>query len=98
MSPEQAFGESDIDGRSDTYSLACVAFEMLAGSTPFSGDNATAVIMRKTSTDAPAVTTQSQRHLPAAVDEVISRALARNRDDRYATVQEFARAFANCHR
>jgi serine/threonine-protein kinase len=92
MSPEQAFGESDIDGRSDTYSLACVAFELLTGSTPYSGDNATAVIMRKTSTDAPPVTTRSTHRLPPAVDVVVSRALSRDRDERYGTVQEFARA------
>jgi serine/threonine-protein kinase len=86
MSPEQAFGEPDIDGRSDTYSLACVAFELLAGNPPFSGKNATAVIMRKTSTDAPALTTQSRLNLPPAVDAVVSRALMRDRDQRPATV------------
>ena len=92
MSPEQAFGEPDIDGRSDTYSLACVAFELLAGDPPFSGGNASVVIMRKTSMEAPSLTTQSRTHLPPAVDAVVSRALMRNRDERPATVQEFARA------
>ena len=92
MSPEQAFGEPDIDGRSDTYSLACVTFELFAGNTPFSGKNATAVIMRKTAMDAPPLTTQSRTQLPSAVDAVVSRALMRDRDQRYATVQEFARA------
>jgi serine/threonine-protein kinase len=92
MSPEQAFGEPDIDGRSDTYSLACVAFELLAGNPPFSGTNATAVIMRKTSMDAPTLTTHSRTYLPPDVDAVVSRALMRNRDERPATVQEFARA------
>jgi serine/threonine-protein kinase len=92
MSPEQAFGEPDIDGRSDTYSLACVTFELFAGEPPFSGSNATAVIMRKTSMDAPQLTTQSRSYLPPAMDAVVSRALMRNRDERPATVQEFARA------
>ncbi|HEX6315086.1 MAG TPA: protein kinase [Gemmatimonadaceae bacterium] len=92
MSPEQAFGEPDIDGRTDTYSLACVTFELLAGNPPFSGTNATAVIMRKTAMDAPPLTTQSRSQLPPAVDAVVSRGLMRNRDERYATVQEFARA------
>ena len=92
MSPEQVFGESDIDGRSDTYSLACVAFELFAGAPPFTGANATAVIMRKSSMDAPPLTTQARMYLQPEVDAVVSRALMRNRDDRPATVQEFARA------
>jgi serine/threonine-protein kinase len=92
MSPEQVFGEPDIDGRSDTYSLACVAFELFAGAPPFSGGNATSVIVRKTSMEAPSLTTSARRYLPPAVDAVVSRALMRNRDDRHATVQEFARA------
>ena len=92
MSPEQVFGEANIDGRSDTYSLACVAFELFAGAPPFSGGNATSVIVRKTSMEAPSLTTQSRRYLPPAVDAVVSRALMRNRDERPATVQEFARA------
>ena len=92
MSPEQAFGEPDIDGRSDTYSLACVVYELFAGNPPFSGGNATAVIMRKTTMDAPRLTPQPGGSLPPAVDAVVSRALLRNRDERYATVQEFARA------
>jgi len=92
MSPEQAFGEPDIDGRSDTYSLACVVFELFSGNPPFSGANATAVIMRKTTMDAPPLTSQSSSSLPPALDAVVSRALMRNRDERHATVQEFARA------
>ena len=92
MSPEQVFGESDIDGRSDTYSLACVAFELFAGNPPFTGTNATQVIMRKSSMDAPPLTTQARSYLQPGVDAVVSRALLRNRDERFATVQEFARA------
>ena len=92
MSPEQAFGEADIDGRSDTYSLAVVAFELFAGETPFSGQNARDLILRKTTTDAPLLKTQSRSHLPSEIDAVVSRALMRNRDDRPSSVQEFARA------
>jgi serine/threonine protein kinase/tetratricopeptide (TPR) repeat protein len=92
MSPEQAFGEEDIDGRSDTYSLGVVAFELFAGEPPFSGPNARALIMRKTSTDAPSLMTQSRSHLSSEIDTVVSRALMRNRDERPSSVQEFARA------
>jgi serine/threonine-protein kinase len=92
MSPEQAFGEPDIDGRSDTYSLGCVTFELFAGEPPFAGANARNIIMRKTTSDAPTLATQAKRSLPAEVDAVVARALMRNRDERPATVQEFARA------
>src|SRR5437870_10859966 len=46
MSPEQATGSTEIDGRSDQYSLACVVYEMLVGEPPFTGPTAQAVIAR----------------------------------------------------
>ena len=48
MSPEQAAGEREVDGRSDIYSLACVLYEMLAGEPPFTGLTARAVLARHT--------------------------------------------------
>ena len=47
MSPEQALGEPAIDGRTDLYSLACVAYEMLAGHPPFTGENDRAIVARR---------------------------------------------------
>src|SRR5207245_7076885 len=46
MSPEQATGSEEIDGRSDQYSLACVVYEMLVGEPPFTGPTAQAVLAR----------------------------------------------------
>ena len=91
MSPEQAVGESTIDGRSDQYSLGCVLYEMLAGEPPFSGPTPQAVIARRMTGGIPAV-----RHLrpavPAAVEQVVTRALAPIPDDRFPSVGEFDRA------
>ncbi len=49
MSPEQATGERDLDGRSDQYALGCVLFEMLSGETPFTGPTPAAILARQIS-------------------------------------------------
>ena len=56
MSPEQAAGDGDIDGRSDLYSLACVLYEMLAGQPPFTGPNAATITRQHLIANAPPIT------------------------------------------
>jgi len=90
MSPEQAGGESTIDGRSDLYSLGCVVYEMLAGEPPFTGPTAQAVIAKRFVAPIPRV--RATRDIPEAVDEAVTRALARTPVDRYPTAAEFAEA------
>jgi serine/threonine-protein kinase len=93
MSPEQASGESAIDGRSDLYSLGCVLHEMLTGEPPFTGPNAQAIIAKRFIAPIPHVRTV--RDVPEAVDEATARALARTPVDRYSSAAVFADALAS---
>ena len=88
ISPEQASGEPDIDGRSDLYSLGCVLYEMLAGEPPFTGPNAQAIITKRFVSPIPKV--RAVRDIPEAVDDVATRALARTPVDRFPSAAEFA--------
>ena len=89
MSPEQAAGERQLDGRSDQYSLGCVLYEMLAGQPPFTGPTVESVLHQHLTAD-PAPVTQLRRTVPESVVRTLSRALAKAPADRYATVAQFA--------
>ncbi|HEY3012923.1 MAG TPA: serine/threonine-protein kinase [Gemmatimonadales bacterium] len=82
MSPEQALGDADIDGRSDVYSLGCVLYEMLAGAPPFEGGSATTVVARHSLEQAPSLA-QLDRSVPEKVQAAVTRALAKNRAERF---------------
>ena len=89
MSPEQSAGLSEVDGRSDTYSLASVLYEMLAGEPPHTGATAAAVIAKRLGTTAPSVRILRET-VPTNVDRALQRALQRAPSDRFATAAEFA--------
>jgi eukaryotic-like serine/threonine-protein kinase len=88
MSPEQLLGDKELDGRSDTYSLGCVLFEMLTGKPPFSSKEG--FVKRFTEGAPSAVAIRGD--LPPSIDDVLSKALARSPSDRYQTAQDFAAA------
>ncbi|HEV7838067.1 MAG TPA: hypothetical protein VGO75_08385, partial [Gemmatimonadaceae bacterium] len=83
-------------GRSDIYSLACVLFEMLSGSPPFTGPNARTVIMRHFADPAPSVRA-GRKEIPAYIDEAIVKALAKNAAQRFSSAADFAAALEGTH-
>ena len=93
MSPEQASGERDLDGRSDQYALGCGLFEMLAGHPPFTGAQVEAVVRQHLTEEPPSVT-QARPLVPEEVTRVINRALSKSPADRFKTTGEMAAALA----
>jgi len=90
MSPEQASGDTQLDGRSDVYSLGCVVYEMLAGEPPYTGPTAQAILAKRLSEPLPHLRTV--RTVPAPIEWAISTALARSPADRFATAARFREA------
>jgi serine/threonine-protein kinase len=90
VAPEQIEG-NPVDGRSDQYALACSTFEMLSGAPPFRRNEAMAIMWAQVSAVPPTLTSR-RPDLPAAVDPVLAKALAKAPDDRYRTCLEFAAA------
>lgn len=91
MSPEQARGLSDIDGRADQWSFAAVWFECLTGAPPFEGAVPTAIIGRILS-ETPRPLASVRPDVPAGFAAVIDRALSPDRAARFATMDEFIAA------
>jgi serine/threonine-protein kinase len=91
MSPEQAFGEEHLDGRSDIYALGCVLYEMLGGDPPFTGSSAQAILARKMVDQIPNLRTVREM-VPFTVERAVRKALARLPADRFATATQFAEA------
>jgi serine/threonine-protein kinase len=97
MSPEQGSDNGSLDGRSDIYSLGCVAYEMLAGTPPFTGPTAQAILARHAADPVPPLRT-IRGTVPQAVADAIDCALAKMPADRFAAAGEFAQALEAHHR
>src|SRR5262249_39120558 len=84
MSPEQATGSADLDGRSDIYSLACVLYEMLAGQPPFTGPTHENVIAQHLTLE-PRRVTALRAAVPQSIADALGKALAKTPADRFRT-------------
>ncbi len=91
VSPEQAAGESEIDGRSDQYSLACMLYEILSGKKAFTGSTTQAVLSKRF-TEPPPSLRKAEPGVPDEIEDAVARALAPDPRDRFTTSGEFARA------
>ncbi len=91
MSPEQASGEPNIDGRTDIYALGCVLYEMLAGEPPFTGPTSQAIIARAI-TETARPLTQTRATIPPVVSMAVTTAMAKAPADRFANAGEMVTA------
>ena len=89
MSPEQAEGDH-VDGRSDIYALGVTLYRTLTGQLPFSSDSATSLINSHAKSPIPDIRS-IRANIPAVWQEVVAKAMAKDRKDRYTTAGEFAR-------
>ena len=92
LSPEQARGET-VDARTDLYSTGCLLYELLTGRPPFTGDSPVSVAYQHVGEHAPAPSSLKTT-LPPIYDDVVLKALAKDREDRYADAQAFADCLA----
>lgn len=89
--PESLSGYT-VDGRADIYSLGCSLFDLLTQRSPFGNSGGMAATMAAHLNDPPPRATDLVPALPAAIDHVIARAMAKNPDDRYQSARDFAAA------
>jgi serine/threonine protein kinase/Flp pilus assembly protein TadD len=96
LSPEQASGETHVDGKSDQYSLACTFYEMVAGIAPFTGVTPQRVIAMRFS-EKPVELTDRVPDIPESIAAAVARALSLDPADRFSSAGEFARALGEAN-
>jgi serine/threonine protein kinase len=94
MSPEQAMGEKDVDGRADIYALGVVGWQMLAGELPFKSENTPGMLMKHIS-EQPRPLGEMRAGVPDNLVYAIERAMAKSRNDRWPDAAAFRDALAD---
>ena len=93
LSPEQVTGKRDLDKRVDIYALGILLYELLTGEVPFRGESSYDIMRAHVDQPMPSVCAV-RPDVPAAVDAILARACAKDRDDRFASCDDFAEALA----
>ena len=95
MAPEQATASKDLDVRADVYAMGAVAYFALTGQPPFSGETAFAIMMAH-ARDAVVPPSEIRPEIPADLEAVVLKSLAKKPDDRYPDARAMGRALAAC--
>ena len=91
MSPEQAAGDAEVDGRSDLYSLGVVAYQMLTGEPPFQAPSVPALLMKQIS-ETPVPVNERRPETPLELSQTVMRCLEKDPEDRWPTADALRRA------
>lgn len=97
MSPEQVYGDKQLDGRSDIYALGVILFQMLTGSTPYDADTPARMMMKHVMDPVPQILTV-RPDLPPACNEIINKAMAKERDERFSSATDLSAALTEVTR